>query len=78
MDKAKNVVGVTLKLSMILAVTIILILIFGHSIWANFFSSSRDITREFAYMTPLLSVSILLDSVQGILSGNSHRKAIRI
>ncbi|CAA6668703.1 unnamed protein product [Spirodela intermedia] len=71
-DKAKNVVRVALKLSTILAVTIILILSFGHDIWVNFFSSSPDISREFAYMTPLLSISILLDSVQGILSGVSR------
>ncbi|CAA6668701.1 unnamed protein product [Spirodela intermedia] len=68
-EKAKNAVRVTLKLSVILALTIVLFLVFGHNIWANLFSSSPDIIREFAYMTPLLSLSILLDSAQGILSG---------
>ncbi|CAA7405586.1 unnamed protein product [Spirodela intermedia] len=71
-EKAKNVVRVTLKPSVILALTIVLFLVFGHNIWANLFSSSPDIIREFAYMTPLLSISILLDSAQGILSGRGH------
>lgn len=78
LDKAKNAVRVTLKLSVILAVTIVLFLIFGHNIWANLFSSSPDIIKEFAYMTPLLSISILLDSAQGILSGGYHRNKIHI
>ncbi|KAK1309491.1 MATE efflux family protein LAL5 [Acorus calamus] len=68
-DKAKNAVSVTLKLSVFLALGVILVLAFGHNIWAGFFTNSPSIIREFAYLTPLLAVSILFDSAQGILSG---------
>ncbi|MQM06396.1 hypothetical protein Taro_039219 [Colocasia esculenta] len=71
-DKAKNAVAVTLKLSILLALTIVLLLIFGHDIWASSFSDSRVIMEEFASMTPLLAISILLDSAQGVLSGVSR------
>lgn len=75
-NKAKNAVAVTLKLSIVLALTIILLLIFGHNIWASSFSDSPAIIREFASMTPFLSISILFDSAQGVLSGtNRHEKA---
>ncbi|KAG1368380.1 hypothetical protein COCNU_14G008480 [Cocos nucifera] len=70
--KAKNAVAVTLKLSVFLALTVGLLLVFGHDIWASFFSSSYAITRKFAYMTSLLTVSIVLDSAQGALSGVSR------
>ncbi|KAK1278254.1 MATE efflux family protein ALF5 [Acorus gramineus] len=68
-DKAKNAVSVTLKLSVFLALGVILVLAFGHNIWAGFFTNSPSIIREFAYLSPLLAVSILFDSAQGILSG---------
>ncbi|XP_008775553.2 protein DETOXIFICATION 18-like [Phoenix dactylifera] len=71
-EKAKNAVAVTLKLSILLALTVVLLLVFGHNIWASLFSSSHDIIRAFAYMTPLLTVSIVLDSAQGVLSGVSR------
>ncbi|RWW19089.1 hypothetical protein GW17_00016872, partial [Ensete ventricosum] len=67
-DKAKNAVAVTMKLAVFLGITIVLVLAFGHDLWARSFSSSHDITRAFAYMTPLLTVSIVLDSAQGVLS----------
>lgn len=69
-EKAKNAVAVTLKLSILLALTVVLLLAFGHNIWASLFSSSNVIIRHFACMTPLLAVSIVLDSAQGVLSGN--------
>ncbi|KAJ4981909.1 hypothetical protein NE237_032746 [Protea cynaroides] len=70
--RAKNAIAVTLKLSIFLALTVILSLAFGHNIWASFFTTSPIIKREFASMTPLLAVSILFDSAQGILSGVSR------
>ncbi|MQL97438.1 hypothetical protein Taro_030129 [Colocasia esculenta] len=70
--KAKNAVAVTLKLSVLLALTIVLLLIFGHDIWASSFSDSHAIMKEFASMTPLLAISILFDSAQGVLSGVSR------
>ena len=72
--KAKSAAKVTLKLSVVLALFIILFFTFGHDIWASFFSSRPLIITEFAKMTPLLSISIVLDSAQGILSGNGSSR----
>ncbi|GMY31850.1 protein DETOXIFICATION 18-like [Fagus crenata] len=62
--------AVTLKLSVLLALIVVLALGFGHNIWAGFFSDSHEIIQEFASMTPLLTISIIADSVQGVLSAN--------
>ncbi|KAK9209192.1 hypothetical protein WN944_001556 [Citrus x changshan-huyou] len=59
----------TVKLSVLLALLVVLALGFGHNIWAGFFSNSPEIIKEFASLTPLLAISITLDSVQGVLSG---------
>jgi multidrug resistance protein, MATE family len=67
--QAKNAISVTLKLSVLLATTVILLLAICHNLWASLFSNSQDIITAFAYMTPLLAVSILFDSAQGVLSG---------
>lgn len=67
--KAKNAVAVTLKLSCFLALIVLLFLAAGHNIWAGFFTNNPIIVQEFASMTPLLCISILLDSAQGVLSG---------
>ncbi|XVF78553.1 hypothetical protein PTKIN_Ptkin14bG0143600 [Pterospermum kingtungense] len=66
---AKNAMAVTLKLSVLLALAVVLALAFGHDIWAGFFSNSSSIINKFASMTPLLLISITIDSFQGILSG---------
>ncbi|OAY83644.1 protein DETOXIFICATION 18-like [Ananas comosus] len=71
-EKAKNAVTVTLKLSVFLAATVVLILSFGHNIWASMFSSSQAIIQEYAYMAPFVAGSILFDSAQGVLSGVSR------
>ncbi|KAI3964658.1 hypothetical protein MKX01_020475 [Papaver californicum] len=71
-DGVKNVVAVTLKLSVLLALMVIVSLLFGHDLWASAFSDIPDIRREFANMTPLLAISILFDSAQGVLSGVSR------
>ncbi|THG10864.1 protein DETOXIFICATION 19-like isoform X1 [Camellia sinensis] len=68
-DRAKKAMGVTLKLSILLALTVVLALSFGHNIWAGFFSDGPTITKEFASLTPFLVVSIMFDSFQGVLSG---------
>uniref|UniRef100_A0A6N2M394 Uncharacterized protein n=1 Tax=Salix viminalis TaxID=40686 RepID=A0A6N2M394_SALVM len=77
-DRAKNALAVTLKLSVLLALLVVLALTFGHNIWAGFFSSSPTIAKEFSTMAPFLSVSITLDSVQGVLSvkGNHNFLAV--
>ncbi|KAG2677855.1 hypothetical protein I3760_12G115700 [Carya illinoinensis] len=66
---AKKAMEVTLKLSILLAITIVLVLALGHNLWAGLFSSSATIIKEFAAMTPLLAISIFLDAVQGVISG---------
>lgn len=63
--------GVTLKLSIMLTSIILLALGFGHNVWAAFFSDSTLIMSAFASMTPLVCISIFLDSIQGILSGTN-------
>ncbi|KAJ0046109.1 hypothetical protein Pint_04603 [Pistacia integerrima] len=68
-NRAKNAMAVTLKLSVLLALILVLALAFGHNIWASFFSDSTEIIKKFASLTPLLALSIMFDSVQGVLSG---------
>ncbi|CAL2254524.1 unnamed protein product [Prunus armeniaca] len=68
-DKAKKAMAVTLKLSMLLAFVLVLTLVVGHNIRVGFFSDSRIIAEQFASMVPLLVISIIVDSVQSVLSG---------
>ncbi|KAF8669512.1 hypothetical protein HU200_051315 [Digitaria exilis] len=68
-DRAKNAVSVTLKLSVFLAISFVLLLAFGHGLWARLFSGSPAIASGFAAITPLMAVSIVLDGAQGVLSG---------
>ncbi|KNA08349.1 hypothetical protein SOVF_163430 [Spinacia oleracea] len=68
-NEAKHAMGVTLKLSVILAGVVIVGLSLGHNIWAGFFSGSSTIIETYASMTPLVCLSIFFDSIQGILSG---------
>ncbi|KAK7324565.1 hypothetical protein VNO77_28231 [Canavalia gladiata] len=68
-DRAKHAKGVSIKLSLLLGLCFILALEFGHSFWIQLFSDSATIKKEFASMAPLLALSILLDAVQGVLSG---------
>ncbi|KAM7495447.1 hypothetical protein LguiB_030056 [Lonicera macranthoides] len=68
-NAAKNAMAVTLKLSILLALAIVLALVFGHNVWAGLFSDSPVIIEKFGSMAPLLVISIILDSVQGVLSG---------
>jgi MATE family multidrug resistance protein len=68
-ERAKNAVSVTMKLSVFLAVTFVLLLAFGHGLWARLFSGSATIVSAFGAITPLMVVSIVLDSAQGVLSG---------
>jgi MATE family multidrug resistance protein len=68
-ERAKHAMGVTLKLSLLLGICFVLMLLFGHNIWIQLFSNSAIMKKEFASITPLLAISILLDSIQGVLSG---------
>ncbi|XP_022139357.1 protein DETOXIFICATION 19-like [Momordica charantia] len=67
--RARQAMFVTLLLSILLGLAVVLLLAFGHNIWAGFFSDSPVIIQAFASMTPLLAISVLADSVQGVLSG---------
>ncbi|KAG2591998.1 protein DETOXIFICATION 19-like isoform X2 [Panicum virgatum] len=71
-DKAKNAVTVTMKLSVLLGISFVLFLAFCHDLWASLYSGSAVIVSEFAAIAPLLIVSIVLDSAQGVLSGVSR------
>lgn len=70
-QQAKHAMMVTLKLSVLAALAVVLLLAFGHDIWAGFFSNSSVIIKEFALLTPFLMVSIAIDFLQAILSGFS-------
>jgi Na+-driven multidrug efflux pump len=74
-DRAKNAVAVTLKLSVFLGLSFILLLGFGHGLWASLFSGSSVIAAKFAAITPFMMMSIVLDSAQGILSGKKKPSA---
>ncbi|CAK7327779.1 unnamed protein product [Dovyalis caffra] len=68
-DKAKHAMAMTLKLSVLLALLIVLSLGIGHDIWAGFFSDDLSIIKAFASMTPFLAISIALDAFQVVVSG---------
>ncbi|KAI8552536.1 hypothetical protein RHMOL_Rhmol06G0274700 [Rhododendron molle] len=68
-DRAKHAMAVTLKLSLFLALIVVLALGFGHNIWAGLFSDSSAVIEKFASLTPFLLISIIFDSSQGVLSG---------
>ncbi|KAG8492368.1 hypothetical protein CXB51_009633 [Gossypium anomalum] len=67
--KAKTAMAVSLKLSILLALIVVVALAFGHNIWAAFFTNTASIINQFASITPFLLISIAIDSFQGILSG---------
>ncbi|XP_022139785.1 protein DETOXIFICATION 19-like [Momordica charantia] len=67
--RAKHAMFVSLKLSIFLGITVVLTLVFGHSIWAGFFTDVPLIKDEFASIVPLLAVSLMEDSVLGVLLG---------
>ncbi|KAL6529714.1 hypothetical protein OROGR_015337 [Orobanche gracilis] len=68
-DRARRAMAVTLKLTDLLALSVVFGLSFGHNLWASIFSGSPIIIKAYASMTPLVVVSISCDFVQGILSG---------
>lgn len=70
LDRAKKAVVVTLKLSILLALKIILGLAFGHDTWVGFFGGNHELKKAFASLTPLLGISIAINSIQVVLSGS--------
>ncbi|KAK4420375.1 protein DETOXIFICATION 18 [Sesamum alatum] len=68
-NQAKGAMTVTLKLTVLLALLVVLALSLGDNLWAGSFSDSPVIIDAFDSMTPLLVASISCDFVQGIFSG---------
>ncbi|KAG6755268.1 hypothetical protein POTOM_041087 [Populus tomentosa] len=68
-DKAKQAMAMTLKLSVLLALLIVLALATGHDIWAGFFTDDLSVIKAFASMTPFLAISIALDAFQVVFTG---------
>ncbi|KAI4322958.1 hypothetical protein L6164_022603 [Bauhinia variegata] len=68
-DRAKNAMVVTLKLSVFLAIVFDLALLFGQNLWISLFTDDIRVKDEYASLVPLIAISVLLDSFQGVLSG---------
>lgn len=62
------------KLSLVLALGVVVTLFVGHDGWVGLFSNSPLIKDEFASLRFFLAASITLDSIQGVLSGNKRSK----
>ncbi|KAL5714073.1 hypothetical protein ACHQM5_016082 [Ranunculus cassubicifolius] len=68
-ERAKNSVTVTLKLTILVVFVVMLLLLFGRNIWASTFSENPVIKKGFTLLSPFLVISILFDTIQGVLSG---------
>ncbi|CAA7012954.1 unnamed protein product [Microthlaspi erraticum] len=66
---AKKATLVTMKMSLVLALGVVVALLVGHDGWVGLFSNSHVIKEEFASFRFFLAASIALDSIQGVLSG---------
>ncbi|CAL9222033.1 unnamed protein product [Arabidopsis halleri] len=66
---AKKATSVSVKLSLVLALGVVIVLLVGHDGWVGLFSDSHVIKEEFASLRFFLAASITLDSIQGVLSG---------
>ncbi|KAG7583090.1 Multi antimicrobial extrusion protein [Arabidopsis suecica] len=66
---AKKATSVSVKLSLVLALGVVIVLLIGHDVWVGLFSNSHVIKEEFASLRFFLAASITLDSIQGVLSG---------
>jgi MATE family multidrug resistance protein len=66
---AKKATSVSVKLSLVLALGVVIVLLVGHDGWVGLFSDSYVIKEEFASLRFFLAASITLDSIQGVLSG---------
>ncbi|KAJ4887203.1 MATE efflux family protein ALF5 [Raphanus sativus] len=68
-EGAKKATSITVKLSLVLALGLVVALLVGHDGWVGLFSSSHVIKEEFASLRFFLAATITLDSVQSVLSG---------
>lgn len=71
---AKKATSVSVKLSLVLALGVVIVLLVGHDGWVGLFSNSHVIKEEFASLRFFLAASITLDSIQGVLSGERSKK----
>ncbi|RID79941.1 hypothetical protein BRARA_A02640 [Brassica rapa] len=65
---AKKATSVTVKLSLVLALGLVVALLVGHDGWVGLFSSSHVIKKEFTSLRFFLAATITLDTVQSVLS----------
>ncbi|XP_010488420.1 PREDICTED: protein DETOXIFICATION 19-like [Camelina sativa] len=66
---AKNATYVSIKLSLFLALGVVIALLVCHDGWVELFSNSLEIKEEFASLRFFLAASITFDSIPGVLSG---------
>ncbi|KAG7583089.1 Multi antimicrobial extrusion protein [Arabidopsis suecica] len=66
---AKKATSVSVKLSLVLALGVMIAILVGHDAWVGLFSNSHVIKEGFASLRFFLAASITLDSIQGVLSG---------
>ncbi|KAL0718888.1 hypothetical protein Bca4012_068211 [Brassica carinata] len=66
---AKKATSVTVKLSLVLALGLVVALLVGHDGWVGLFTGSQVIKEEFASLRFFVAATITLDSVQSVLSG---------
>ncbi|CAE5968702.1 unnamed protein product [Arabidopsis arenosa] len=66
---AKKATSVSVKLSLVLALGVVIAILVGHDWWVGLFSNSHVIKEGFASLRFFLAASITLDSIQGVLSG---------
>ncbi|XP_006297490.2 protein DETOXIFICATION 18 [Capsella rubella] len=66
---AKNATSVAVKLSLVLALCMVVAILTGHDAWVGLFSNSHEIKEAFSSLKFFIAASITLDSIQGVLSG---------
>ncbi|KAL6883789.1 hypothetical protein ACP4OV_011203 [Aristida adscensionis] len=74
--RAKSAVWVTMKVSLLLAAGFTLMLAFGHGPWVRLFTGSAAIASEFAAITPLVMVAVLL--AKGLWAGQMCGQACQV
>jgi MATE family multidrug resistance protein len=66
---AKRALRVSLGLSLVLTMILIVLALIGQNIWVNIFTSDQDTRELFVRVFPLQILVLVLNAVQGVLSG---------
>ncbi|KAL1224831.1 Protein DETOXIFICATION 19 [Cardamine amara subsp. amara] len=66
---AKKATSVSIKLSLVLALGVVIALLVGHDAWVRLFTNSLVIKEKFASLKFFLVASLTIDSILGVLSG---------